>query len=251
MSDDELLAMARQEDGDAFGALFARHAGGARRYAAYLSRQILRRDHSDDVTAEAVRKTFSAIQRGHGPAISFRHYLRTAIRSVTMEMSTIAYREVRLDDVPDQEAPAADESLDAVLGMQAFRSLPPRWQQALWTDAVEQIPPREVAPMLGTTPRSVAVMTFRAREAFRIAYVRAHMPYAANDRCRVALDLIARGEVVELSGRQQRVLSAHLESCCGCRHAQVSIDDATNGWADEGWSPNDSDSGDDLAAASA
>lgn len=228
--------MARRGDIDAFGALYARYASEGRRYAAYLSRQVLKRDCSDDVTAEAMRKTLSALRHGHGPAISFRQYLRSAIRSVTMEMSVVANREVSLDDVVDLATPAADERLDSVLGMRAFQSLPGKWQQLLWTDMVDEIPPREVAPTLGTTPQHVALMTFRARTAFRIAYVRAHLSSTDDDRCRTALDLIARSEVVELSNRQQRVLSAHLSTCQPCQGAQASIHTDVKRWETFEWS---------------
>ena len=44
------------------------------------------------------------------------------------------------------------------LAMQAFRSLPERWQAVLWHTTVEEESPSQVAPLFGLTPNATAVL---------------------------------------------------------------------------------------------
>ncbi|KOG86941.1 ECF subfamily RNA polymerase sigma-24 subunit, partial [Streptomyces varsoviensis] len=69
----------------------------------------------------------------------------------------------------------AMQEAEASLAVQAFRSLPPRWQTVLWHTTVEEESPSEVAPLLGLTANATAVLAHRAREGLKQAYLQAHV----------------------------------------------------------------------------
>src|SRR5690606_8414773 len=56
----------------------------------------------------------------------------------------------------------------------AFPSLTPRWQQMLWSSAVEQKSPREIGLQTDLSPNAVAALNHRAREASATAYLAEH-----------------------------------------------------------------------------
>src|SRR5207244_9381972 len=104
---------------------------------------------------------------------------------------------------------------EQTMAVQAFRSLPERYQTVLWHTTVEDESPSEVAPLLGLTANATAVLAHRAREGLKQAYLQAHVSQSltsGGDCARYAdrLGAYARGG---LRMRAERGLRKHLEEC--------------------------------------
>ncbi|MFK4227772.1 sigma-70 family RNA polymerase sigma factor [Streptomyces sp. NPDC019890] len=236
-SDAELIERMRSGDDSAYEELFRRHSGSVRRYA----RTCCRDAHTaDDLTAEVFARTLQAVRGGSGPEHAVRAYLLTTVRRVAAAWTRTAKREQLVDDFAVFAAEAArssdtahDDALDPgadvramheaeqSLAMQAFLSLPERWQAVLWHTTVEEESPSEVAPLFGLTANATAVLASRAREALKQAYLQAHVSSAltsGGDCARYAdrLGAYARGG---LRMRAERGLRKHLEECAKCRLA--------------------------------
>ncbi|MGW1412013.1 sigma-70 family RNA polymerase sigma factor [Streptomyces sp. NPDC002403] len=236
-SDADLIRQMRDGDDLAYEELFRRHSDAVRRYA----RSCCRDAHTaDDLTAEVFARTLQAVRRGKGPEEAVRAYLMTAVRHVGAAWTRTAKREQLVDDFAVFAAQAARTSqvsdadtldlgadvlamheADQSMAMQAFRSLPERWQAVLWHTTVEEESPSEIAPLFGLTANATAVLASRAREGLKQAYLQAHVSQAlttGGDCARYAdrLGAYARGG---LRMRAERGLRGHLEECSKCRLA--------------------------------
>ncbi|WP_406501284.1 sigma-70 family RNA polymerase sigma factor [Streptomyces sp. NBC_01590] len=237
LSDADLIRQMRDGDDLAYEELFRRHSGAVRRYA----RSCCRDAHTaDDLTAEVFARTLQAVRRGKGPEEAVRAYLMTAVRHVGAAWTKTAKREHLVDDFAVFAAQASQTSqvsdadtldlgadvlamheAEQSMAMQAFRSLPERWQAVLWHTTVEEESPSEIAPLFGLTPNATAVLASRAREGLKQAYLQAHVSQsltAGGDCARYAdrLGAYARGG---LRMRAERGLRGHLEECSKCRLA--------------------------------
>lgn len=236
-SDAQLIQRMREGDDLAYEELFRRHADAVRRYA----RTCCRDAHTaDDLTAEVFARTLQAVHGGKGPEEAVRAYLMTAVRHVAAAWTKTARREHLVDDfaVFASQASRGSEVSDAdtvdlgadvramheaeqSMAMEAFRSLPERWQAVLWHTTVEEESPSEIAPLFGLTPNATAVLASRAREGLKQAYLQAHVSQAltsGGDCARYAdrLGAYARGG---LRMRAERGLRGHLDECAKCRIA--------------------------------
>ncbi|MCB8902738.1 MULTISPECIES: sigma-70 family RNA polymerase sigma factor [unclassified Streptomyces] len=241
-SDSELVQLMRDGDGSAYEELFRRHSDAVRRYA----RTCCRDAHTaDDLTAEVFARTLQAVRGGAGPEQAVRAYLMTTVRRVAANWTRTQRREhlvedfavfadeaARSSEVSDQTASfgagldlgadvLAMHEAEQSLAMQAFRSLPERWQAVLWHTTVEEESPSEVAPLFGLTANATAVLASRAREGLKQAYLQAHVSQsltAGGDCARYAdrLGAYARGG---LRMRAERGLRKHLDECAKCRLA--------------------------------
>lgn len=234
-SDAELIQRMRDGDDGAYEELYRRHSVAVLRYA----RTCCRDAHTtDDLTAEVFARTLQAVRGGAGPEQAVRAYLLTTVRRVAAAWTKTARREQLVDDFAVFAAQSArsaevsqDDTLDLgadvramheaerSLAMQAFRSLPERWQAVLWHTTVEEESPSEVAPLFGLTANATAVLASRAREGLKQAYLQAHVNTAvasAGDCARYAdrLGAYARGG---LRMRAERGLRKHLDECAQCR----------------------------------
>ncbi|WP_395361780.1 sigma-70 family RNA polymerase sigma factor [Streptomyces sp. YH02] len=241
-SDSELVQLMRDGDDSAYEELFRRHSDAVRRYA----RTCCRDAHTaDDLTAEVFARTLQAVRGGAGPEQAVRAYLMTTVRRVAAgwtktqkrehlveDFAVFAAEAARASEVSDQ-TPSFGAGLDLgadvlamheaeqSLAMQAFRSLPERWQAVLWHTTVEEESPSEVAPLFGLTANATAVLASRAREGLKQAYLQAHVSQsltAGGDCARYAdrLGAYARGG---LRMRAERGLRKHLDECAKCRLA--------------------------------
>lgn len=144
-----------------------------------------------------------------------RAYLLTTVRRVAASWAKTARREQLVEDfavfaVSAAGAPGDRDTVDLgadvralheaeqSMAVQAFRSLPERYQTVLWHTAVEDESPSEVAPLLGLTANATAVLAHRAREGLKQAYLQAHVSQsltAGGDCARYAdrLGAYARG----------------------------------------------------------
>ncbi|KOX35589.1 MULTISPECIES: sigma-70 family RNA polymerase sigma factor [unclassified Streptomyces] len=236
-SDADLVQLMRDGDDSAYEELFRRHSEAVRRYA----RTCCRDAHTaDDLTAEVFARTLQAVRGGAGPEQAVRAYLMTTVRRVAASWARTQKREQLVEDfalfaaeaarsseVSDQDTMDLGADVRAMheaeqsLAMQAFRSLPERWQAVLWHTTVEEESPSEVAPLFGLTANATAVLASRAREGLKQAYLQAHVSQsltAGGDCARYAdrLGAYARGG---LRMRAERGLRKHLEECAKCRLA--------------------------------
>ncbi|MBT2476698.1 sigma-70 family RNA polymerase sigma factor [Streptomyces sp. ISL-94] len=256
-SDGDLVARMRAGDDGAYEELFRRHADAVRRYA----RTCCRDGHTaDDLTAEVFARTLQAVRGGAGPDQSVRAYLLTTVRRVAAAWAQTARREHLVEDFAVFAEQAAtgtegggglsgvsglsgDDTLELgadvramheaeqSLAMQAFRSLPERWQAVLWHTTVEEASPSAIAPLFGLSPNATAVLASRAREGLKQAYLQAHVssaPSEGGDCARYAdrLGAYARGG---LRMRAERGLRKHLEECAKCRLAAGELRDVNAG----------------------
>ncbi|MFG2149414.1 sigma-70 family RNA polymerase sigma factor [Streptomyces sp. NPDC048696] len=246
-ADAELIRRMRAGDDSAYEELFRRHSDAVRRYA----RTCCRDAHTaDDLTAEVFARTLQAVRGGAGPEQAVRAYLMTTVRRVAASWTKTAKREQLVEDFAVFAAQAArtsdgrdDDTVDLgadvramheaeqSLALQAFRSLPERWQAVLWHTTVEEESPSEIAPLFGLSANATAVLASRAREGLKQAYLQAHVSTAlteGGDCARYAdrLGAYARGG---LRMRAERGLSRHLEECAKCRVAVLELKDVNAG----------------------
>ncbi|GAA3393089.1 sigma-70 family RNA polymerase sigma factor [Streptomyces roseoviridis] len=241
-SDAELVQRMREGDDGAYEELFRRHSAAVRRYARSCCRDA---DTADDLTAEVFARTLQAVRGGAGPEQAVRAYLLTSVRRVAATWTRTQKREHLVEDfavfaedaaraaeVADQTATfgagldlgadvRAMHEAEQSLAMQAFRSLPERWQAVLWHTTVEEESPSEIAPLFGLTANATAVLASRAREGLKQAYLQAHVSQSlttGGDCARYAdrLGAFARGG---LRMRAERGLRKHLDECAKCRLA--------------------------------
>nr|WP_260420799.1 sigma-70 family RNA polymerase sigma factor [Streptomyces netropsis] len=242
-SDTELVARMRAGDSGAYEELYRRHADAIRRYA----RSCCRDDHTaEDLTNEVFTSTLQAVRGGAGPDTAVRAYLLTTVRRVAAAWGKTAKREQLVEDFAVFASSAVrasrasdDDTLDLgadvramreaeeSMAVQAFRSLPARWQTVLWHTTVEEESPSQVAPLLGLTANATAVLAHRAREGLKQAYLQAHVSTqltSGGDCARYAdrLGAYARGG---LRLRAERGLRKHLEDCANCRTAALEVAD--------------------------
>ncbi|WP_405409318.1 sigma-70 family RNA polymerase sigma factor [Streptomyces decoyicus] len=240
-SDAQLLADLRAGDDSAYEEMYRRHAEAVRRYARSCCRDV---HTAEDLTGEVFARTLQAVRGGAGPDSAVRAYLLTTVRRVAASWAKTARREQLVEDfavfaVSAAGAPGDRDTLDLgadvralheaeqSMAVQAFRSLPERYQTVLWHTAVEDEKPSEVAPLLGLTANATAVLAHRAREGLKQAYLQAHVSQsltAGGDCARYAdrLGAYARGG---LRMRAERGLRKHLDACARCRLAALEVED--------------------------
>ncbi|MFC9245041.1 sigma-70 family RNA polymerase sigma factor [Streptomyces sp. NPDC057136] len=237
VSDAQLIQAMRAGDDQAYDELFRRHSGAVRRYA----RSCCRDAHTaDDLTAEVFARTLQAVRGGKGPEEAVRAYLMTAVRHVGAVWTKSTKREHLVDDFAVFAAQSSrtselsdDDTLELgadVLAMheaeqsmavQAFRSLPERWQAVLWHTTVEEESPSEIAPLFGLTANATAVLASRAREGLKQAYLQAHVSQAltTGGDCAQYADRLGSYARGGLRMRAERGLRKHLDECAKCRIA--------------------------------
>ena len=226
-SDTDLLAAVRAGDTEAYGTLYARHCGAARRLAYALDP-----GDADDLVAETFAKVFASLRAGRGPLVAFRAYLNTTLRHVSYHRHRRDRRLEFTDDLTRYDAgePFLDptvERLERSYAANAFRQLPERWRDVLWMTEVEGAGPAEIAPRLGLTPNAVAVLAHRAREGLRRNYLQQHVAPADHPECRWTgerLGGLVRGN---LAIRETTRMRTHLSWCADCRgrHAELAESD--------------------------
>lgn len=247
LSDAQLVEGMREGDNLAYEELFRRHSGAVRRYA----RTCCRDGHTaDDLTAEVFARTLQAVRGGKGPQEAVRAYLMTAVRHVAAAWTKSARREHLVDDFAVFAAQASrtselsdDDTLDLgadvlamheaeqSMAMEAFRSLPERWQAVLWHTTVEEESPSEIAPLFGLTANATAVLASRAREGLKQAYLQAHVSQAltTGGDCGQYADRLGAYARGGLRMRAERGLRKHLDECAKCRVAAGELEHVNAG----------------------
>ncbi|WUH99624.1 sigma-70 family RNA polymerase sigma factor [Spirillospora sp. NBC_00431] len=224
-SDAELISRVRAGDVSAYGTLYERHLAAARG----LARHLTGRDAADDAVQDAFTKILKVLKTGGGPDTGFRPYLLTAVRRTVYDRRRADRRVQHTDTIEsfDPGVPFDDPAvrkLEHSMIARAFRSLPARWQTALWHTEVEGAKPAEIAPLLGLTANAAAALTYRAREGLRQAYLQMHLDaVTADDACRPSLEKLGSYVRGGLAERDSRKVKRHLGSCKRCKaiHAEL------------------------------
>ncbi|MFF2852512.1 sigma-70 family RNA polymerase sigma factor [Streptomyces sp. NPDC058001] len=246
-ADTELISRMRSGEDSAYEELYRRHAEAVRRYA----RTCCRDAHTaDDLTAEVFARMLQAVRGGSGPEHAVRAYLLTTVRRVAANWTKSARREHLVDDFAVFAAQAArgaevsdDDTLDLgadvramheaeqSMAMQAFRSLPERWQAVLWHTEVEDESPSEVATLFGLDANGTRVLASRAREGLKQAYLQAHVSttLTESEECASYADRLGAYARGGLRTRAERGLRKHLEECAKCRLAAGQIKEVASG----------------------
>jgi len=174
-SDGQLLDLCRTGDRQAFSELWRRHSAVAVRYARSLGTP----PDAEDVVSDAFLNILRLLRIGKGPEGRLRPYLLTTVKNTWLSVAQRAPAAVDpavLDEEPSSRGVIdVEHDADESLVSEAFHSLPDRWQQALWLNEVERLPPRQIATILGIRPNAVAALTYRAREALRRAWINMDM----------------------------------------------------------------------------
>jgi RNA polymerase sigma factor (sigma-70 family) len=170
-TDTGLLELTRAGDDRAYGEIWKRHVGAA----TSISRSVTTRIDSADIVAESFARMLQAIRNGTGPTRAVRSYLAVTIRTVAAGWGKAMPPTVELDQAP--ELGFVDERFDRIDDLHsldraaaAFKTLPERWQNALWYREVEGLSNSEIGEIMNLAPAAVAMLTSRARAGLRRAW---------------------------------------------------------------------------------
>ena len=232
-SDPALTRAVREAfDDEALAELYRRHGAAVRAYA----RTCCRDGHTaEDLASEAFLRTIQVVRSGGGPEVSWRPYLLTVVRRTAAEWAGTARRTHLSADFERWAEENADPAIgseermvrleDRSMVSRGFRSLPERWQAALWYSVVEGEPADRIGTLLGISASGVASLTARAREGLRDAYLSAHaVSGTGSEECRHYGALLGSA-VRRPGGRADRRLQQHLDHCARCRQALVELTD--------------------------
>jgi RNA polymerase sigma factor (sigma-70 family) len=187
-SDGELLKAVRQGHTIAYGHLFERHWSMAVRVA---KRKTPDKHLAEDAVHEAFASILSAIRNGAGPIEVFRPYLLASVSRAIYKLNGLSMRETPMESSElariSDEYPRTDESDYFNENVYvAFTSLPTRWQKVIWHMDVEEMPPRQSAPLLGLSPNAAVALHRRAKKGLKYAYhrrLKQHQPALVQPSC--------------------------------------------------------------------
>ncbi|WP_290063020.1 sigma-70 family RNA polymerase sigma factor, partial [Amycolatopsis solani] len=218
-SDAALIEAVRGGDIAAYGRLYDRHLGAARRVAAAIAAGEAERD---DLIAEGFTRVLRILRSGDGPDEDFRPYLLTTIRNTMISWRRRDSAVSLVAEVPDvlpgggSDEPVASR-LHASVAADAFASLPERWRTVLWRTEIDGESPARIAADIGMTPNGVAALAYRAREGLRQAYLDQHVPAARRRNCKAVSGQLARYVRDGIGDHKAHRITAHLDRCPDCR----------------------------------
>jgi RNA polymerase sigma factor (sigma-70 family) len=213
-TDAELLAHARRGDETAFAELYMRHESAARR----LANSYARAGDPDDLVNGAFERVMQALRKGMGPTDAFRAYLFVTLRRLAADRIARS-RDIPFDEIPEPVRAQTHDELDAgerALIVDAYESLPGRWQTVLWHTAVEGRAPRELAPTLGMSANAAAALAYRAREKLRQAYLQAHLQTTPRPECEPHRSRLGAYVRDGLGPRDRKATEDHIDECSSC-----------------------------------
>jgi len=215
-SDAALIAKLRDGETEAYTELWRRHINAALRLGRRLAP-----GRADDLASESFLAVYRQItESGNGPEEAFRAYLFTTMRNLAMRWSkadAIVLIEEDLDTVDEVDRLSTVEDRErAAAVLDAFQSLPPRWQRVLWLTEVDEMRRPDIAAELGIKPSAVTALYRRARQGLQLqwltqlvpASLREHPEHVAGELPRLAIDRRLDPPAPEIS--------AHLQHCAEC-----------------------------------
>ncbi|WP_313810522.1 sigma-70 family RNA polymerase sigma factor [Glutamicibacter sp.] len=220
IDDADLIQGVRAGNRDSEAQLFRRHKNVALSVA---YRHTDTPSEADDIVSESFLRVFSAIRSGSGPAEYFRAYLLTAVSREAFSRNKAASRVTVAENIVEFNSgdPNADENVkraESAFVIRAFQSLPERWRAVLWHTEIEDLRPREIAPILGLTPNAVSALAVRAREGLREAYLAAHL----NEQQKIAAICFKVRQLFptmlrsSATKRDKQLVNEHLRTCEQC-----------------------------------
>lgn len=228
-SDAFLIQSARKGNHEAEAELYRRHKPVA---VAVAYRHTDTPSEVEDIVSESFLKVFSLIRNGGGPNEFFRAYLLTAVSREAFSRNRSSSQQISTDDFSQFESgdPFADEAMERIESgfvVRAYKSLPERWRAVLWHSEIEDLRPREIAPILGLTPNAVSALAVRAREGLREAYLAVHLNQEKrlSSTCAKVRDLIPSHIRGNASKRDERTVQAHLRTCSHCSAIYAELND--------------------------
>ncbi|WP_162908192.1 sigma-70 family RNA polymerase sigma factor [Allorhizocola rhizosphaerae] len=218
-SDAYLISLVRGGDVDAFGRLYERHVGAAKRLARVLAHDP---SDADDLVAETFTKVLAAMRAGRGPDTAFRAYVLTTLRHTLYDRTRRDRRVEFTDDLTHYESLSTPDDpligrLETSYAARAFARLPERWRTVLWHTEVEGESPAQIAPLLGLTPNGVAALAYRARERLRQMYLQEHIDISDSPRCHWTGMHLPGYVRAQLARRDRAKVEDHLAVCQQCR----------------------------------
>lgn len=179
LTDDDLVAMYRDGDVDAFDALFDRYSGTVYNFARVM---LGNADGAEDVMQE----TFMAITRtarSYEPRGRFRSWLLRVVRNrclnrlqaQSVRRRVLAESGLGTIELPSREPTPADRAAateELALVERRIAELPERQREALCLYAYEQMTYRDIAQVLELPINTVKTLIHRARAALASALAR-------------------------------------------------------------------------------
>jgi RNA polymerase sigma-70 factor (ECF subfamily) len=174
VSDEQLVAQARSEDLDAFGQLAARYERALEGILLPLARD---REQAKDLVQETVLRAFKNLHRYEDG-----HRFSTWFFRIGVNLAISARRRAQLEQrILEEEEPARQAAartsltpLEVVLWKEdkerlsrALSQLPERYQSILALRYAEGLSCKEVAERLNTTPNTVSIILFRAKQRLK------------------------------------------------------------------------------------
>ncbi|PLS75234.1 MAG: RNA polymerase subunit sigma-70, partial [Actinobacteria bacterium] len=222
MTDAELAVRAAGGDIPAFEELYRRHVDAAWRVA----QAVTGNPHdAADAVSDAFTRVFQALPtRLHGGE-NFRPYLLASVRNAAIDVLRRLGRTTPSDNEDVLDAPAVGREpsdllladVDSDMVAAAFRTLPERWRTVLWLTEVENMPPREVAVLLGVSPNGVAQLAVRARAGLRERFLQAHLHQGeVRKECRTTVANLGAYAAGGLAPRDISKVDQHLAGCSAC-----------------------------------
>lgn len=192
-------------------------------YDAALSaaRAVSAEQDPEDVVQEAFARILELVRRGGGPTRAFRPYLFATIRNTANRWDQ-GLREESTEELADIIDPlstddAHEEAADIDFAVRAYRSLPARWQEALWYADVEQRTPAEIGALLGVRANTASALLYRAREGLRQAWIRSQLEGTApSAACETTIAELGAHSRHRLGPRSSALVRAHLADCERC-----------------------------------
>jgi RNA polymerase sigma factor (sigma-70 family) len=227
-SDDQLCERARRGDEAAFGELYRRHRNAAEATARCFVRSPT---DADDIVSDAFAGVLSAMRNGYGPRDNFRRYLLACVRNgcrVRARNVPVAPQDHRLDARRPDDGPILEDPeryVEANTVARAFSALSPRWQQMLWSTAVEQKSAQEIGEQLSMSPNAAAALAHRAREAFATAYLGEHLGSESMPECSKFVAHLAGYVRDQLPHGRAEAVGDHVRHCPTCSAAVADLRD--------------------------
>lgn len=222
LSDAELLHAIRGGDAEAYAELWRRHVRAALRLAHRIAP-----GHADDLVSDA----FLAVHHqltvvGNGPHNAFRAYLFTTMRNTAMrwqKTAALVENDPDIDSIDylDPSSILADRARSSEL-LDAFQSLPERWQRVLWLTEVQDAARPAIASELGIKPNAVSALYRRARTGLRLQWLIQQVPPELRDDRDHVAGLLPELVLRERTSMLPRRISMHLKQCSVC--AELSAD---------------------------
>ncbi|WP_277209424.1 sigma-70 family RNA polymerase sigma factor [Isoptericola croceus] len=226
LGDDQLAHAARAGTEQAYRVLWDRHVGAG----VAAARRMTAAFDPEDLVQEAYLRIWHALLNGRGPDGPFRPYLYQTLRNIAASWSHKT-TEVPLDELPEQVDPqdVSDDVVERSVMMRAFRDLPERWQSVLWYLEIEEMKPREAAPLLGLTPSATAALAYRAREGLRRAWLQAHVNVrSVAPSCQWAVERLGDFMRNSLSRDVHHQVRRHVDGCDACALLVGELDEVSS-----------------------